>query len=101
MYTRIYSSDLQRCQDTAKYALEQLKTTPPEVKLDKRLRERDYGDWDGQPSSLIWKQAKERGVDVREVTAPGGETFKDAFARIVSFIEVLKIEPFVLTESFV
>ena len=88
VFTRIYSSDLQRCQDTAQNALEQLKTPVPEIVLDKRLRERDYGEWDGQPSALIWKMAKEKGVDVREITAPGGETFEESYKRVVNFLEV-------------
>ncbi|WP_100446327.1 histidine phosphatase family protein [Glycomyces xiaoerkulensis] len=53
---RIISSDLRRCVDTAKPLAE---STGLEIELDKRLRERGYGPWEG----LTMKEIAERFPD--------------------------------------
>lgn len=85
-YTKIYSSDLQRCLDTAEGVLKHLKNPQPELISEKRLRERDFGSWDGRPSKDIFIMAKERGVEPKTINAPDGQTFEESTKIVVDFL---------------
>jgi broad specificity phosphatase PhoE len=52
---------------------------------DERLREANYGDWNGKPASLI----KTRYNDFITEKYPNGESYKDVEARIRSLCEDL------------
>lgn len=91
---RIYSSDLQRAQQTAtplarRFALD--------LKLDPRLREMALGDWDGQP----WDELRERDPAVFDHWAedwvrrapPGGECFQALHARNLSWLREVQDMP--------
>jgi alpha-ribazole phosphatase/probable phosphoglycerate mutase len=58
------------------------------VVLDWRLREIDYGEWNGAPAETIERERSSR-VDV---PFPGGESYGDAVARVGSFLEDLAAE---------
>jgi 2,3-bisphosphoglycerate-dependent phosphoglycerate mutase len=81
----VFASDLARAVETAEIAFGG-GATP--VLLDWRLREIDYGEWNGAPVETI---EHERSIRV-DVPFPGGESYKDAAARVRSFLDDLVVE---------
>ncbi|HUA09732.1 MAG TPA: histidine phosphatase family protein [Candidatus Acidoferrales bacterium] len=84
--TRVYTSDLARAYETARiigasHALE--------VVTDKRLREFDFGKWEGLTWAEIvekWPEfAHARPTQARLYAPPGGERFEDVVARVGAF----------------
>jgi 2,3-bisphosphoglycerate-dependent phosphoglycerate mutase len=78
----VYASDLNRAVETAQIAFGE---TGIPVRLDWRLRECDYGDWNGQPRSRL-EAERTRRVDE---PWPGGESWRQAVARVDSFLDEL------------
>ncbi len=78
-----FASDLNRAVETARIALE---GSGVPVLLDWRLRECDYGTFNGMPRALLDAER------VRRVDEPwpGGESWRDAVARVVSFLDELR-----------
>lgn len=77
----LFTSDLVRAVDSANIAW------PKYEKIhDKRLRECNYGDYDGKSKSLV---IYEEHIDK---AFPNGESLKDVEKRIADFIEYIKIE---------
>ncbi len=76
----VFSSDLARAVETAEIAFG---ATDIPVFLDWRLRETDYGELNGAPADAI---AAERAQRV-DVPFPGGESYRDAVARVASFLD--------------
>jgi broad specificity phosphatase PhoE len=68
-------SDLGRAVETAKIAFA---GADLEVVADRRLREIDYGDWNGAPVEAI---ERERAARI-DVPFPGGESYREAVARV-------------------
>lgn len=111
-FAAIYSSDLARARDTARAILQaRLQAdalTQPEVApastqastqasaqviVDARLREMDFGEWEGKTSSEIAQshpeahaRSKARDPDFR---IPGGETFRQLYVRAVACVAAL------------
>ncbi len=92
---RIYASPLSRCREPA----QSWQAAHPSVilRIDERLREMDYGEWEG----LNMEQIARRDADLlrrwREdpsgLCPPGGETYDSFCARVQSFCEQLwKVE---------
>lgn len=77
----LFTSDLIRAIDSANIAFPNY-----DKKVDKRLRECNYGDYDGQSKKLVVYEA--------HITNPfpNGESLKDVESRIKDFIEYLKKE---------
>ena len=75
----LFTSDLKRAKDTAKLAWPNI-----EMIEDVRLRECDYGDFDGLSKDLI---KYEEHIDN---SFPNGESLKDVEYRVREFIEYLK-----------
>lgn len=76
----IFTSDLIRAIDSANIAFPNVKKIQ-----DKRLRECNYGDLDGEDKNLIIYE------DHIDVPFPSGESLKDVEARVQSFInDILK-----------
>ena len=73
----IYSSDLARARETAQ-AIQAAIGSHPEIKLDARLREMHFGDWQGLTyTEMIAKDAGSLGrwqADPLNVAPPNGET---------------------------
>lgn len=90
---RAYSSDLSRAFETAAAIAEPRGVG---ITTDVRLREFDFGEWEG----LTWPQIVERWPHLRDqaYTAAslyhpeGGESFKAVVARVRDFIDELRAE---------
>ncbi len=93
-FDAIYSSDLQRARHTA---LAIAKGRDLDVRLDVRLREFDFGAWEG----LTWAEIVRRFPQLRNITrtsardyAPlGGETFANVRQRARSFLHDVRGAP--------
>lgn len=75
----LFSSDLVRAVNTAELAFPQFKAV-----ADSRLRECDYGDFNGKDKSLV------KYNEHIEEPFPGGESLLDVESRMRSFLEFLK-----------
>ncbi len=78
----ICCSDLKRAVDTVKIAF----GDKYPVIADKRLRELNYGDFNGKPSEVVEPMKKEH---IKELY-PNGESYEQAVARIHEFYKELK-----------
>jgi len=77
----VFSSPLSRCTRLAKYC-----GFDPE--LDDRLKELNFGDWEGEEWDKIDMSVWE--TDFVNPPVPNGESFMDMYSRIESFFEDLK-----------
>ena len=77
----VYASDLQRAIDSSELGFGKTH----QIRTDERLREANYGDFNGQPHSF-----KDSMKDYVNSPFPNGESYKDAQARMQSFIEEVK-----------
>jgi broad specificity phosphatase PhoE len=78
----VYSSDLGRAVETAEIAF---RGSGIPVRLDRRLRECDYGELTGMPSARLREE-----VPLRvEAPYPGGESYGDVVERMRSFLDDL------------
>ncbi len=78
----VFSSDLKRAVDSATLAFEGVAPIIP----DARLRECNYGDYNGKPSSIV-EPMQERMVTER---FPSGESYEDVRTRIADLLSSLK-----------
>src|SRR3989344_44475 len=78
----VFCSDLQRAIDSAKLGF----GDKYEIIQDERLRECNYGDMNGKSATSF----KDRVEDYVDSPFPNGESYKDAEARIASFLDMLK-----------
>lgn len=78
----VFSSDLRRARETAEIAFA---TESVPILLDWRLRECDYGDQNGGPAAVHVRE-REGYVDR---PYPGGESWRQAVARVASFLDDL------------
>jgi 2,3-bisphosphoglycerate-dependent phosphoglycerate mutase len=78
----VYASDLHRAVETATIAFE---GSMIPLRVDWRLRECDYGELNGMPRQVLDEQR------VRRIDEPwpGGESWRDAVARVSSFLAEL------------
>ena len=61
-----------------------------ELRVDDRLQELDFGDWEGQPWSTIPRDDLDRwAADPLAFAPPGGESGAALIARVLSFQTVL------------
>lgn len=78
----VFCSDLKRAVDSARLGF----GGKYEIKEDSRLRECNYGDWNGVPAAQF-KDNLEKYIDE---PFPNGESYKDVEKRIADFLEFLK-----------
>jgi broad specificity phosphatase PhoE len=78
----VVSSDLERAAETARIAFA---GSGIAVRLDPRLRECDYGDWNGMPRERLEAELLRR-VDE---PFPGGESWRQAVERVDGFLDEL------------
>lgn len=78
----VFCSDLERAARSAELAFAGTHTIIP----DKRLRECNYGNWNGKHISLF----KDRLADFVDTPFPNGESYKDTEARLANFVDFLK-----------
>ena len=76
----VFASDLRRAVETAEIALGGSRIP---IRLDPRLRECDYGEWNGAPVARI---EAERALRIDE-PFPGGESYRQAVARVREFLD--------------
>jgi alpha-ribazole phosphatase/probable phosphoglycerate mutase len=81
----VFTSDLARAVETARIAFSE---TGIPVVLDWRLRELDYGDLNGETVDVV---ARERVLRIEE-PFPGGESYRDAVARVEELLDDLLVE---------
>lgn len=79
-FDAVFCSDLARAVETAEIAFGK-----GNVKQDSRLREANYGDWNGGPHSF-----KENMDDYIDNPFPNGESYRDVEARMQEFCDYLK-----------
>jgi 2,3-bisphosphoglycerate-dependent phosphoglycerate mutase len=79
----VFSSDLRRATETAEIAFG---SGDIPILLDWRLRECDYGEQNGAPAAAVHGANRAAHVDV---PFPGGESWRQAIARVGSFLEDL------------
>lgn len=80
----VFCSDLTRAMDSAKLTFEGMVPVIP----DSRLRECNYGQYNGQPSDIV-EPTQERMVTERFLD---GESYEDVKTRIADFLAFLKRE---------
>lgn len=78
----VFSSDLRRAVDTAELAFGRRF----DINYDVRLREVDYGDWNGSRHSSFVGSA----ADYISTPFPGGESYRDVEARVRALCNDLK-----------
>jgi len=81
-FDAVFSSDLHRAVESAEIFF----GDRYKIIQDDRLRECNYGDMNGKPASLF----KDRMTDFVDTPFPGGESYKDVDARLVSFVQFLR-----------
>jgi len=81
-FDAIFCSDLKRAVNSAKLTFEE---TVPIIK-DMRLRECNYGDFNGKPSSIV-EPMQEKMINKKFLS---GESYEDVKTRIANFLEFLK-----------
>ena len=79
----VFCSDLRRAVHSAELTFKGLFP----IVQDKRLRECNYGDFNGKPSEIV-EPMQEKCITER---FPNGESYEDVKARIVNFLEFLKV----------
>lgn len=82
-FTVVFTSDLKRGIDSAQLGYGKTH----ELRVDKRMREADYGDWNGGPHTF-----KEHMEDYIDKPFPNGGTYRDVEKQMRSFLEDLKKE---------
>lgn len=78
----VFSSDLKRAFDSTNLTFKGL--VP--IKVDARLRECNYGEYNGQTSKIV-EPLQEKYIQEK---FPGGESYEDVKARVSDFLEFLK-----------
>ncbi|KFN08091.1 MAG: histidine phosphatase family protein [Paenibacillus macerans] len=80
-FSAVYSSDLVRCRQTLEYARPDLMER---CVADRRLREMDFGAWEGRTYEMMKDDASYRAWidDPQRVTPPGGESWQAFRARL-------------------
>ncbi|OAB46117.1 histidine phosphatase family protein [Paenibacillus glacialis] len=87
-FHQVFCSDLKRCRETLEWAYP---TPPDKVVFDQRLREMDFGDWEGQ----TYDQLKDSSIyrewldNPQSVTPPRGESWGHFQERLNHFMDNL------------
>lgn len=81
-FSAVFCSDLKRATDSANLAWGGIYPIFP----DRRLRECNYGDYNGRPSEIVDSLQEEMIVD----RFPHGESYEDVKVRVLDFLKFLK-----------
>jgi probable phosphomutase (TIGR03848 family) len=83
----IITSPLDRCLDTATF-IRDVQATKPELQVDRRIIECDYGDWTGKALKDLSKDPVWKVVQTQPSAArfPGGESLSEVSARAVAAV---------------
>jgi alpha-ribazole phosphatase len=92
---RIFSSPLQRCRKLADRLARELDIEADEIRQDDRLKELNFGEWEGRAWDEIQTNDGERAArwmdGFVDVPCPGGESYLDLARRARSFLEELAL----------
>jgi len=85
-FTHVFTSDLTRTQQTAKHILKHNENKPsPEIIIDSRIRERDFGDWEGLDVQSIFDKALAQGTRMHRLSIPEGENYNEFSHKALDF----------------
>ena len=98
-FNAVYSSDLERAFQTTKILMEDREIPP--IITDPRLREQNFGIYEGKPVMAVLRQMKREKADFITFKPEGGESFENFRNRVKSFIEDIKAKHFGHTVSLV
>lgn len=86
-FDAIFSSPLSRC---TKLANELFPEGP--IRIDDRLTELDFGDWEMQPWDSVFSSSEGKTwfQDYTRASSPNGESFPDLVSRVKSFLDELR-----------
>ena len=84
--TRVYTSPARRCRALAQRLAAPLGLEP---RVEARLLELDFGDWEGRRWSEIGRAAPLRAADHLNLAPPGGETWGALLGRVGAFLSTL------------
>jgi broad specificity phosphatase PhoE len=94
-FDAVYASDLARAVETARIVAE---PHGLEVRTDPRIREFDFGEWEGLTWPEIterWPELRAQGATAAKLYRPhGGETFEAVCARARAFLDDLRGTPY-------
>lgn len=88
----VYSSPLRRALDTGRRVAEARQV---EVRLEPRLREQDFGEWEGMTRPEVLERDRDRLLGWEAdlgLAPPGGESLASVQARVISLVEDLARE---------
>jgi len=89
-FNQIYSSDLTRALQTAQHILSKNSNKPiPQFRLDQRLRERDFGEWEGKPVELLHEASAAAGTRMHRFNEGVAEKYEDFKAKALAFFTEL------------
>jgi alpha-ribazole phosphatase len=90
-FDAVYASPLQRCHKLAQALCEpNFGVSASDIKLDSRLKELSFGDWELTPWDSIPREVFDVWAnDYANLAPPNGETFSELHARTKSFVEGL------------
>jgi probable phosphomutase (TIGR03848 family) len=85
--TAIVTSPLDRCLDTAGF-IARAQAKPPELQVDERIIECEYGDWTGKPLKELTKDPVWKVVQTQPSAArfPAGESLSEVSARSIAAV---------------
>jgi 2,3-bisphosphoglycerate-dependent phosphoglycerate mutase len=88
-FTRAFTSELVRAQETLRIVLEELQATDLPIERDRALNERHYGDLQGLNKAETAKRYGDEQVHLwrrsYDIAPPGGESLKDTAARTLPY----------------
>lgn len=94
-FDAVYASDLQRALETARIIVADRDV---DVIADPRMREFDFGQWEGLTWNDIverWPEFRDQGATAAKLYQPeGGERFDDVVDRVRAFLDDLRRTPF-------
>ncbi|MEH6651500.1 MAG: histidine phosphatase family protein [Motiliproteus sp.] len=97
-YQALFSSPLQRCLLPAQQLSQRLELP---LKTDVRLREIDFGDWDGQLYAKVWQHSQQQVLDFWDDPSanppPAGESLQALQCRLQEFV-AQQLEPLLQAE---
>ncbi|XP_066264832.1 fructose-2,6-bisphosphatase TIGAR-like [Branchiostoma lanceolatum] len=90
LFTHVYTSDLNRVMQTSQAILDKnVLSKSPHVKVDKRLRERGFGEVEGKTVSELRALVEKSGQLPQNFKPPGGESPLEVKARAEAFFHDL------------
>lgn len=91
-FDAVFVSELPRTQETARYVLESIKTTPPQIIIDRRLNDINTG-FEGK-SVADYHKLRDASDDIYTFRYKNFESSEDVFRRTADFLNFLRQQPY-------